>query len=306
LKKVLITGSSGFVGRNLTKKLDELNVEYLALNSSNCNLRDNNALIKYISSPESFDTIIHLAAWTRPGDFCDVRRGEQFLVNQQINTNVLSFWKEKAPQAKMIGFGTSVSYTSEDDLREINYMAGIPSDSFYAYAMCKRMLLVGLECLNKQFGLDYLYFVPSTVYGPSYHTDNRQNHFIYDLIKKILKGKMNGDKVVLWGNGEQTRELIFVDDFVNSILEVNKATKNEIVNLGTGKAHTIKDFARFISRIIDYDENKIEYDITKPTGAKSKVLNVEKLNSLLQNKKFLTIEDGLKMTINWVKENNLI
>ena len=51
------------------------------------------------------------------------------------------------------------------------------------------MLYIGLLALQKQFGLKYLCLVPATLYGPGYHTDDRQMHFIFDLIRKIARGK---------------------------------------------------------------------------------------------------------------------
>ncbi len=56
------------------------------------------------------------------------------------------------------------------------------------------MMQVGLQSLNKQFGLTYLTVVPSTLYGLNYHTDGRQMHFIFDLIRKIIRGKEYGKK----------------------------------------------------------------------------------------------------------------
>ena len=50
--------------------------------------------------------------------------------------------------------------------------------------MTKRMLYQGVRALNKQFGMKYLCLVPSTLYGPKYHLDGRQMHFIFDLIRK--------------------------------------------------------------------------------------------------------------------------
>src|SRR4051812_41381542 len=122
MKKVLITGSSGFLGKNLIKRFEADGIEYLALNSRNCDLTKDDSLEKAVSDPASFDHIFHLAAWTQAGTFCDTHRGIQWIVNQQINTNVLTWWQKHAPQAKCIAFGTSVSYTTETDVSEEKYM----------------------------------------------------------------------------------------------------------------------------------------------------------------------------------------
>lgn len=302
MKKVLITGGSGFLGKSLAKRLKAEHVETVILSSKTADLTDCTSLAETVSKPETFDHIFHLAAWTQAGTFCDTHRGIQWIVNQQINTNVLSWWQQYAPQAKMIALGTSVSYTSENDLTEDKYMDGIPTDKFYAYAMCKRMLLAGLQCLQRQYGMDYLYLVPSTLYGPGYHTDGRQMHFIYDLIRKILRGKMYGETVVLWGDGEQRRELVYVDDFVDIMLGINQQSKNDIFNIGSGSDHSIKDFARIICDITGYAFDNIKYDTTQYVGAKSKILSVDKYHALLADYKKTPLQKGITETIDWFYE----
>ena len=307
MKKVLITGSSGFLGKKLTETLQQNGVETVALSSRTADLTDCHSLARAVDNPESFDHIFHLAAWTQAGTFCDTHRGIQWIVNQQINTNTLAWWQQYAPQAKMIAFGTSVSYASENELVETKYMDGTPYDKFYAYAMCKRMLLSGLECLKRQYGMNYLYLIPSTLYGPGYHTDGRQMHFIYDLIRKILRGKLYNEPVVLWGDGEQRRELVYIDDFVNIMLQLNTVAANDIYNIGGGIDYSIRDFAGIICDITGYDCNLIQYDNTQYVGARSKILSVEKYKSKLPVQPPATsLRDGIARTIEWLEEQKQI
>ena len=183
--KIFITGASGFLGRFLQSALERDNHKAICPSSKTCNLVERHSLRPFDSI--QFDQIFHLAAWTQAGDFCLKHPGEQWLINQAINTNILSWWKEKQPQAKMICIGTSCSYDPALPLTEEYYLQGTPIPSLFTYAMTKRMLLTGLQALHRQFGLDYLYVIPSTLYGPYYHTDDRQLHFIFDLIRKIWR-----------------------------------------------------------------------------------------------------------------------
>merc|ERR1712070_293364 len=108
---------------------------------------------------------------------------------------------------------------------EENYLTGTPISSLFTYAMTKRMLYAGLLALNKQYSLNYLCLVPSTLYGAGYHTDGRQMHFIFDLIRKIIRGKLYNEPVILWGDGTQSRELVFVEDFAK--IKVRRGKKAE-------------------------------------------------------------------------------
>ena len=142
--------------------------------------------------------------------------------------------------------GTSCSYDPGNPLKEEFYMKGEPIDSLYTYAMTKRMLLQGARAMQRQYSLNWLCLVPSTLYGPNYHNDSRQMHFIFDLVKKILRGKHFGETVELWGNGEQRRELVYIDDFIDATLEINEKCNNEIINIGAGVDESIKEFAKRI------------------------------------------------------------
>tara|TARA_B100000989_G_scaffold292373_1_gene268191 strand:- start:5498 stop:6409 length:912 start_codon:yes stop_codon:yes gene_type:complete len=300
--KILITGSTGFMGRHLVSKLQSDGHDLVSLNSKNCDLTNSESLNEFSDIP--FDKIFHLAAWTQAGDFCLKHPGEQWIINQKINSSVLNFWYESQSKCKLVTMGTSCSYDPNFELVESNYLSGTPIESLFTYAMTKRIMESGLRAIHKQFGLNYLTVVPSTLYGPSYHSDGRQMHFIFDLIRKILQAKNNGKRVTLWGNGYQKREIVFIEDFINDLLNIDNKVDNDIVNIGANEEHSIRDFAKLISEIIGYDHTLIEYDESKYVGAKSKFLNTEKEEHILGSLKRTDLKEGLEKTINWFEENN--
>ena len=297
---ICVTGSSGFLGRFLCSRLHAEGHKLTELTSSNCDLTCADSLEQFRG--QRFDQIFHLAAWTQAGDFCLRHPGEQWIINQKINTNVLSWWKDSQPQAKLIFMGTSCAYAEGYNLVETEYMKGEPIESLYTYAMTKRMLLQGARALHKQFGLEYLCLVPSTLYGPGYHTDNRQMHFIFDLIRKIIRAKEYGETVVLWGTGDQSREVVHVYDFIDVMLRLNGNISNDLVNIGAGQEFTIKQFAALICECTGYDAAQIQYDVTRYTGAKSKSLNVDKLEQLLPDFVRTDLKQGIQQTVDWFYE----
>lgn len=301
--KVFVTGASGFLGKFLVAFLERQGYQVIGVSSKNCNLMNRSSLERY--TIHQFDQIYHLAAWTQAGDFCLRHPGEQWIINQVINTNVLDWWQSKQPQAKLIAMGTSCSYDPDNSLKEENYLLGTPIDTLYTYAMTKRMLLCGLQALNKQFGLEYLYFVPSTLYGAGYHTDGRQLHFIFDLVRKILEGHLHGRPVVLWGDGYQKRELIHVQDFIQCIWKLIPITKNTILNIGSGEEHTIREFAEMICGCIGYSSDKIQYDTNRYTGARSKVLAIERLKELYPEHRPMPLRQGIEEIVEWFSQECL-
>jgi GDP-L-fucose synthase len=297
-QRVFVTGAGGFLGRHLCAALRNAGATVAAPSSRECDLLREGTLVPWRG--DKFDRIFHLAAWTQAGDFCLRHPGEQWVRNQLINTHVLSWWAEKQPQAKLITIGTSCAYAPDRPLREEHYLEGTPIESLYTYAMTKRMMLVGQRSLAKQFGLKHLTVVPSTLYGPGYHADGRQLHFIFDLIRKIILGQRRGDPVVLWGDGHQRRELIHVDDFVRTMLRLADTTDNELVNIGAGTEHSIREFAALICAEVGYDPNAIQYDTSKYVGAKSKCLEIGKLRQLMPDFRPKPLAEGLPPVIRWM------
>ena len=300
--KILVTGATGFLGTALCGRLEQAGHQLVRLNSVNCDLRHASSLEPF--SSVSYDQIYHLAAWTQAGDFCLTHPGEQWIINQQINTHVLAWWHKSQPQAKLICMGTSCAYAPGSELVEENYLLGLPIESLFTYAMTKRMLFVGLLALQKQFGLKHLCLVPSTLYGPGYHTDGRQMHFIFDLIRKILRGKLHGEPVVLWGDGHQNRELAYVEDFVSLALRLAGTCDNELINIGAGNELSIRHFARLICEQVGYDFNSIQFDTSRYVGARSKYLSIRKLRGLIPDLQFTPLETGLARTIEWFQLKN--
>lgn len=287
MSNVLVTGDRGFLGRHLCNKLSKMGFSIYKSNTSQANLMEYDSL--NIFRNVQFDYIFHLAAKTKAGDYCLYHSGDQWIYNQTINTNILRFWKEKQPHSKMIAMGTSCSYDSSLSLSESNYLLGEPESSLYTYAMTKRMLLNGLQSLSKQYGMNYTYFIPSTIYGANYDKDD--NHFIFDIIRKIKNGS-KGEEVELWGDGSQKRELIHVDDVISIMIDL-MSLDDFIVNVGTGESYSIKYYVELVSKFFNYESDKIIYNENKYVGAKDKKLDIGKLRSVYK-KEFVTLEEGLK------------
>jgi GDP-L-fucose synthase len=290
---VLVTGSTGFVGRHLVRYLKNKWYNVYESNTKIANLSDISNLNIY--NGISFDYIFHLAAKTKAGDWCKYHKGEQWIDNQILNTNILNYWKTNQPHAKLISFGTSCSYGPSDlPMLETDYMKYVPDKDLYTYAMTKRMLLVGCESIAAQYNLKYIHFIPSTLYGPQFNKND--NHFIFDLIKKINAGKYKNVPVELWGSGDQKRELIYINDAIDAVIKLLHL-ENQTINLGVGEDYTIKEYAKIVCNLIDYNHDDIIYNEFKFVGVNRKILDISKLISLLPHDfKFINLIDGLKIT----------
>ena len=198
----------------------------------------------------------------------------------------------------MICFGTSCSYGPCDDpLIESDYLLHEPDEDLYTYAMTKRMLLVGCKSLADQYGLKYIHYIPSTLYGPLF--DINDTHFIFDLIKKIVDAKYNNNTVELWGDGNQKRELVYIDDALDIIISTMHL-ENEILNISSEKDYSIKEYADIICDYLDYPKKEINYNINKFVGVNRKILSTCKLNSIIKKEfNYIDIIKGIERTIDY-------
>jgi GDP-L-fucose synthase len=294
MKNILITGNTGFLGSHLVKKLSDCNLYFS--NSKIANLSDEKNL--YIYNDIKFDYIFHLAVVTKAGDYCMKFKGDQWIYNQKLNTNILSYWKSYQPQAKMICMGTSCSYAPDIPMSEENYLHGEPDSGLYVYAMTKRMLLTGLQALEHQYGLKWLYFIPSTLYGAEFELDD--NHFIFDFVRNCYNAKYNAQEFVVWGDGNQRRELIYVGDAIDAMINLLDE-ENEVFNLGSGEDNSINEFAEMVCKHYNYDFSLVKHDLTKYVGVKEKKIDTAKTTKHLGGKTFIktSLDSGIKECVEY-------
>ncbi len=166
-------------------------------------------------------------------------------------------------------------------------------------------MTTGIKAYKEQYGLKGTTVVFATLYGPHDSFDREKAHVVSALIRKFVEAKDNNlPEVEVWGDGTQTRELIYVEDQIKALLAVIDYD-GEIINIGTGSTTTIRDLAETIKTLVGYDGN-IFYNTNRFVGVKHKVLKID-----LAKEKFGwmesivpdTLENNLKKTIDWYNQN---
>ena len=303
MKKVLITGSKGFLGRHVVKRLKD-DYELLTPSSSELNVGDIDDLHDYISS-NGPSVIIHLAAvcggiganQESPADF--------FMENSLMSLNILSASSYYNIE-KLVTLGSVCSYPKFTPVpfKEEDLWNGYPEETNAPYGIAKKNLLVGCQAYHQQYGRNFIHLIPVNMYGEYDNFNPNSSHVIPALLKKFIEAKESGDRSVeVWGDGSASREFLYAGDCAEAIhLALEGYDSPEPVNIGTGKEISIKDLVDIIVQCVGF-KGKVVFDTNKPEGQFRKPADNTKLLTLFPEFKFTSVEDGLKETVNWFVEN---
>lgn len=274
MDKILVTGSAGFIGSNVIKKLSNYEVVTNHNDSGRIDLQNIDQVMKL----DSVDTVIHLAGkipWRElsSNEFSDN--------NIKCTQNILEYSGKK--NVKKIIYVSSYIYgkpkycpVDEDH----------PVNPHTAYAESK--YLAEKECIDycKRSNLDLIILRPFNVYGESM----RSGFLISNLINAVRSGKKL-DIV----NKDSKRDFLHVDDFVELILKtIDYNSKLEIFNVGSGLSYSFEDI---ITKIEKISKNKLDihYDTDK-NFIEDIVADISKIKSKLHWEPRIKIDDGLRKT----------
>jgi len=309
-KRILITGGTGFMGKNLMERLDGLGSQYFIFGSGDFDLTNpDNAERAMKEEDVKYDFIFHLAAFQHAGDWPMHHTGIQFLVNSQIHLNTLEAWRKHQPQAKFVGAGSVCSFPgSASVLSEDDHDNGPLHESVYSYGFTKKLLGAGIRAYKDQYGLRGTMPVFATLYGPHDDFDLETAHVVAALTRKFIGAKETGlPEVEVWGDGTASRELIYVQDQIDGLLMASRHYEGDLINVGSGEETTIRDLAETIKGIVGFD-GSIFYNADRFVGVERKVSDIKRAERefgwTLENRMHI-LEEGLTKTIDWYRENIL-
>lgn len=306
-KSFLMTGGTGFLGKNFVSFI-RAHGGYIVGIGSNPDLSNvTNAEYVFHGLPQKFDYIIHAAALTAAGEWPAKHRAEQYDINIRIHTNTLKMWHRYQPQAKMIGIGSSCTYPGmKEFFDESEYWNGKMHESVEVFGFTKKAVSLGIEAYKSQYGLKGTTLIPATLYGPHDHFDPEKSHVVSALIQKFVHAQENNlPSVEVWGDGSQTREILYVEDQIHGLCNALDFD-GPILNVGSGIPVTVKKIAETIKEVSGY-QGKIDYNASKFVGNKNKVMDISLARSLYgwtTDIKVGGLQERLKQTVDWYKSNH--
>jgi len=301
-KNVLVTGGSGMIGRQLVKLLNEsgANVHVVAMD----NVIDMSSVFYQKKDLRNFDNclevckkkdiVFHLAGIKGSPKMTTEQPASFFVNTLTFSLNMME--AARRSKVKQYLFTSSIGvYAPSKIFKEEEVWKTFPSPNDRFAGWAKRMCELQSEAYEIQYKWKGVSIArPANVYGPYDNFDPRNAMVIPSLIHKAVTTRKT---LKVWGDGSTIRDFIYSSDVARGMMLLVEKKINEPVNLGSGRKVTIK---QIVESIVQNLPNKIniEWDISKPSGDKIRLMDVSKLKKI-GFKPDINILEGIKMTMDW-------
>ena len=310
--KVLITGSSGFLGKAVTNKLTTKPHAWLDTNGKKYKViplggkkywdLTKQKYVDYAMSQYQPDYVIHLAAACGGIGINREQPGKFLYDNLAMGMNLIETARRYGNLKKFIMVGTVCAYPKFTTVpfKEEDIWNGYPEETNAPYGIAKKTLMEMLIAYKNQYGLESTNLIPVNMYGPNDNFNPNSSHVIPALILKIDKAIQNNENSIeLWGSGNVSREFLYVDDCADAIIKsLEVDTTPHPINIGTCSEIKIKELANMLIKIMGY-EGKIVYNGDFPDGQPRRCLDVSRAAKVLNFQAQTKLYDGLKETVSW-------
>jgi nucleoside-diphosphate-sugar epimerase len=313
-KKILILGAAGFIGRNLAeffsqnKDLDVLGVfhkekpfDYPGLKWIQADLTLKNKVNQVV---RGVDVIIQAAA-TTSGSKDIINQPHIHITDNAVMNSLIFRSAYENNVSHVLFFSCSIIYppslknAKESDFKadsgmHLNYF-GAGWTKIYLEKMC--------EFYSKIGRTKYTVIRHSNNYGPYDKFDLERSHVFGATMTKVLGTQ--DDKIVVWGNGEEERDLLYISDLVDFVkLAIEKQNAPFcLCNVGSGRSISVSDLVKKII-LMSGKKVAIEYDKSKPSIKTSLSLDCTKAKIEFGWNPKVAIDEGIQKTMDWFQANN--
>ena len=295
---ILVTGATGFLGKNLVPVLNEKH-EIFGIGSE-WDLRCQDTCRELLKQAKP-DVVVH-AAGSVGGILANRENPGKFMYENLIMGANLIEAARSAEVNKFILLGTVCAYPKFTPVpfEEKQIWTGYPEETNAPYGIAKKTLMKLLETYHEQYGMNCVNLIPVNMYGPHDHFNLTSSHVIPALILKFYNAMKNGEREVrVWGTGEASREFLYAEDCAEAVsLAIEKDLSPEPINVGTGKEIKIKDLVIEIGEQMGY-EGQVVWESDKPDGQPRRCLDTARAKARLGFEAKTDFQTGLKQTIQW-------
>ncbi len=311
--KILVTGGCGFIGSNFIRFLlkdtdhDVVNLDALTYAGSRENLKEyesdkrykfvhgrieDQRLVKEIV--EDLDYVVNFAAETHVDR--SIHDPSPFLVTNVIGTQTLLEGCRDADVKKVLHVSTDEIYGSLENENDEKFTEHNPLEPNSPYSASKAAADMLVRAYHVTYGLPAVIVRPSNNYGYYQFPEK----YVPLMITNLLENK----PIPIYGDGENIRDWLFVEDCARGIFEVLMSGKiGEAYNIGGGNEKRNIDVARTVLEILEKDDGYIKFVKDRPGHDYRYALDITKVKNEVGWKPKVSFEEGIKKTIEWYKQN---
>jgi len=311
--KVLVTGGSGFIGSNILQRLvknkniilqsvcfkNKINIDHSnKIKNFNCDLRIKKNC-KVVT--KNIDVVIMCSANSSGAKVMRSNPMEHFNPNIIMNINMLEAAYENKVKKFIFLSSNAIYPVSKRAMKEEDENT-IFFEGYFIAAWMKKISEIACEIYSKKLVNKMVTIIvrPGNLYGPRDKFDPLKSKVIPSLIRKIFE---SSGKLDVWGDGNDIKDFLYIDDFTKAIEKiVFKLNNHCTLNIASGKSVTIKKIIKLIFEITNKKNYKINYQKNQPS-----MIPVRKIDISLVKKKInwapsTELKSGLKKTIEWYKK----
>ena len=311
-KKILVTGAGGFIGHHLVEHLKERGYwvrgvdikepEYSSSPADEFEFLDLRRWDACLQATRGIDEVYNLAA-----DMGGIGYITEFLADIARNNTLINVHMLEAARVNEISkffYSSSAciypAYLQDSaDVTPLKESDAYPAEPEEGYGWEKLYMEKMCQYYTHDYGLETRVARFHNVYGTLGTYDGGKEKAPAAICRKVALAKDGGD-IEIWGDGNQTRSFMYVDDCVEGIYRITASNASEPLNLGMDVMVTINELVDLISEVAGKSLKK-KHDITKPQGVRGRNSDNSKLNELLNWFPQFSLADGLSITYHWIE-----
>ena len=317
-KTILVVGAGGFIGGHLVKKFIDNGNKVIASDikpkeywfqdfekAENYYATDMKDMNNCTKVTKDVDYVFNMACNMGGMGFIENNRAE-CMQSVLINTNLLIACKEH--KIKKYFFSSSAcayniskqQNTFIDGLKEEDAYPADPEDGYgweklFSERMCRHFM--------EDYGIEVRIARYHNIYGPYGTYDGGREKAPAALCRKVIDSKMNKkDNIDVWGDGEQTRTFLYIDDCLEGTLRLFESDYSKPVNIGSDEQVSINQMIKIIEGISGHENLKKNYQLDKPKGVRGRSSNNDLIKKILNWSYVIDLKDGLSRTYKWIED----